>query len=598
MRLLRFWLLLSMTTACVYGHVGAHPSVHDTVASILERMRTTLPPEKLPEMTPDQALEFLTEEEKGILATEHITFRVNVPVVVSVFRDITQGEVPFWLEERGFVRADGQVTVEDETFEIWRKRFPAGPVGLGVNSIGGGGDHYFAAITPVTPEDKIEITEIYPGQHTAGVMEVGAFVYAGSSDRIVALPGEYEGQVLLRGDSGRRRDAQLTSVFRMTDYVSTAKPDQIVLTWNGDLQTTQCIQWRTNTEVRTGVVRYLEAPQATQAGPGDWKIQVASTAPLKNVILVNDSVCNRHTATLTGLEPGTTYAYAVGDGSANGWSETAEFTTAPAETEPFKFIYMGDAQNGLDTWGKLVQDAYAKQPDAAFYIMAGDLVNRGNERNDWDSFFYNARGIFDRRQLVPCLGNHEYQGDLGPWMYLELFDLPDNGPDTIPNECAYSFTYSNALFVVLDSNLPAEDQTAWLEAQLANSDATWKIVVYHHPAYSSGPRRDNTEVRTLWGALFDKYRVDLALQGHDHAYLRTYPMFDGKRVDSPAEGTIYIVSVSGTKYYDQGEYDYTEFGMTNVSTYQVLDVEIGEDTLTYKAYDIDGAVKDEFVIEK
>jgi 3',5'-cyclic AMP phosphodiesterase CpdA len=259
---------------------------------------------------------------------------------------------------------------------------------------------------------------------------------------------------------------------------------------------------------------------------------------------------------------------------------------------------MGDAQNGLDTWGKLVQDAYVKQPDAAFYIMAGDLVNRGNERNDWDSFFYNSRGIFDRRQLVPCPGNHEYQGDAGPWMYLELFDLPENGPKTIPAECGYSFAYSNALFVVLDSNLPAADQAEWLEEQLANSDATWKIAVYHHPAYSSGPRRDNPEVRQLWGALFDKYRVDLALQGHDHAYLRTYPMFDGKRVGSPAEGTIYIVSVSGTKFYDQGDFDYTEFGMTNVPTYQVLDIEIGEDTLKYKAYDIEGKVRDEFVIEK
>jgi hypothetical protein len=105
-------------------------------------------------------------------------------------------------------------------------------------------------------------------------------------------------------------------------------------------------------------------------------------------------------------------------------------------------------------------------------------------------------------------------------------------------------------------------------------------------------------VRQLWGALFDKYRVDLALQGHDHAYLRTYPMFDGKRVGSPAEGTIYIVSVSGTKFYDQGDFDYTEFGMTNVPTYQVLDIEIGEDTLKYKAYDIEGKVRDEFVIEK
>ena len=101
-----------------------------------------------------------------------------------------------------------------------------------------------------------------------------------------------------------------------------------------------------------------------------------------------------------------------------------------------------------------------------------------------------------------------------------------------------------------------------------------------------------------WTPLFDKYHVDLALQGHDHAYLRTYPMKDKKRVGSAAEGTIYLVSVSGTKFYEQGKHDYTEFGMTNVATYQLLDITIEEDRLVYKAYDIDGKVRDEFVIEK
>ena len=66
----------------------------------------------------------------------------------------------------------------------------------------------------------------------------------------------------------------------------------------------------------------------------------------------------------------------------------------------------------------------------------------------------------------------------------------------------------------------------------------------------------------------------MALQGHDHAYLRTYPMKDGKRVDTTNEGTVYIVSVSGVKMYEQDPRDYTEFGMTNTATYQVLDIQI------------------------
>jgi len=103
-------------------------------------------------------------------------------------------------------------------------------------------------------------------------------------------------------------------------------------------------------------------------------------------------------------------------------------------------------------------------------------------------------------------------------------------------------------------------------------------------------------VRKVWGALFDKYHVDMAFQGHDHAYLRTHPMNNGQRVSSPAEGTIYIESVSGTKYYKLGEFDYTAVGMQNTSTYQLID--ISTDTLTYRAYGADGEVLDELVIRK
>ena len=38
--------------------------------------------------------------------------------------------------------------------------------------------------------------------------------------------------------------------------------------------------------------------------------------------------------------------------------------------------------------------------------------------------------------------------------------------------------------------------------------------------------------------------------------------------------------------------------MTNVSTYQVLDIQVSGDRLVYRAYDIDGRLRDELVIEK
>lgn len=582
----------------LFAHVGQHPSVHDTVQGVIERMKQTLSMEELRKMTPAQAEKFLTEKEKEILGSEHISFKVDVPVAVKVVR-AQEGRTPFWLQARGFQKQEVSWREAGRALEVWEKEFEPGWVGLGVNSLTGGGAHYFVTIAPGAEGKSVELTDLYPGQLRVGRVENGARFYVDRDNELENVPDKFVGEVLVRTQYRQRDDAKLVNLFRFTNHPATERPDQIVLTWSDDPTMTQTIQWRTSPAAKQGVVLYEKKsamnPLAARR-PRPSRVR-ADTVKLENQDLVNDPLIHRHTAVLRDLQPGTTYVYSVGDGSAGGWSDLAEFTTAPAEMQPFSFIYMGDAQNGLYRWGTLLKNAFRERPDAAFYIMAGDLIDRGQDRGDWDAFFHNAAGVYDRRQLVPAIGNHENQGG-HPKLYLDLFTLRENGPSLVEKERAYSFEYSNALFVILDSNLEPASQTEWLDQQLAQSDATWKFVVYHHPAYSSAPRRDNEDVRNLWTPIFDKYHVDFALQGHDHAYLRTYPMKDQKPVDSPAEGTIYIVSVSGTKMYDQDKRDYTEFGMTNVATYQVLDIQISGDRLVYRAYDIDGKLRDEFVIEK
>jgi len=588
-----FFAALLCVTA--FAHTGDHPSIHDTMASVLERLKEDLSPEDLRNLTPQKAFSVLTEEELEIFAESYTFFTVNVPVNVYIARDTRQKEVPFWLESRGFEKTDMTVDANGHTFELWVEDFEPGEVGLGVNGFVPHDEHYFVVIEPKDGVvEDLKISDVYPALHRPQAFEEGARIYRDDRDfEVEAFPAALVDAQMLISLQKRAEETQLVDVFRLTDYPSTPKPDQIALTWSDDPTTTQTVQWRTDTSVEKGIVEVRKAGGAETA----WKV-AAEMHVMEDPGLVNDPVCHRFTARILDLKPGAQYVYRVGDGTVDGWTEWTAFTTAPAEIEPFKFIYMGDAQNGLDTWGNLVQKSFQAEPDAAFYVMAGDLVNRGVERDDWDSFFANAVGIYDRRQLIPAIGNHEDQGDNGPWMYLDIFDLPKNGPEEIDTERAYTVEYSNAIFIVLDSNVSAMAQAGWLEEQLANTDATWKFVVYHHPMYSSAPGRDNRAVREFWGPIFDKYHVDLALQGHDHAYLRTYPMKGNEPVASPADGTIYIVSVSGTKYYDQNPRSYTQFGMTEVSTYQVLDIQIEGDTLTYKAYDVDGEIRDEFIIEK
>ncbi|GIX06103.1 MAG: hypothetical protein KatS3mg115_0506 [Candidatus Poribacteria bacterium] len=589
---------LLLITLDLGAHVGNHPSVHDTVAGIIQRV-VELPRQARERLTPRSVWEtLLTEEERHILSTEHISFRVNVPVTLYVLRDQDLKEEPFWLTGGEFEKTDWTAVVDGDDFDIWKRDYPAGWIGLGVNAIGDEEEHYLVVVVPQEPGANLEISDLYPGYLDVTEAKPGASAYVDDEDeKVERLPEALIGQRMIRTAEQLEDDANLWRI-RVTNYPASREPDQIVLTWSEDPRTTQTIQWRTSTAVTRGVVQYQKKAAFLTFQPQPPQTVEAKREVLETPNIANDPVCHRFTATLRNLEPGTTYVYTVGDGTPEGTSPLMEFTTAPDEVRPFSFIYMGDAQNGLDRWGSLIHTAFRLRPDAAFYLMAGDLVNRGNDRDDWDSFFYNAGDIFAQRPLVPVIGNHECQGG-HPTLYLKLFDLPDNAPETVETERVYAFRYSNALFIVLDSNLSPTAQVEWLDRTLQeHADATWKFVSYHHPAYSSHPRRDNTDLRAAWVPIFDKHHVDVVLQGHDHAYLRTYPMRNNEVVSSPSEGTIYVVSVSGTKMYDQADRYYKEVGFTNVSTYQVLDIQLSNDRLHYRAYDLNGNLRDEFEIVK
>lgn len=558
-------------------------------------MKSELTREQLRDLDLSQLEDFLTSREKAVLATEHIAFSVNVPVTVSIVRDTGLKLEPFWLREQGFRRNGLVLKNGRETFDIWDKDFSPGRIGLGVNSLSGGEHHYFILVQPRRRGDAVQITSMRPAQLRIALFEPGVKPYLDRDETLETIPPELQHRLIIRTAARWAETARLLRLFRWTEHPSSARPDHPVLTWSEDPRTTQTIQWRTAAEHDDGFVAFQKKALFWQLGGAGFQVQRAKTKRLVDRKLLNDPAVCWHTATLRDLEPGTTYLYTLGNGQAQGWIPYAEFTTAPAAEKPFSFVYLGDAQNGLDRWGVLLRKAFSTRPDAAFYVMAGDLVNWGFDRSEWDSLFQNASGVFDRRPVLPAIGNHDCLGG-GPGLYLQQFSLPDNGPLRVASERAYAFEYSNALFLVLDSNLRPGTQTAWMEEQLARSKAKWKFVVYHHPAFSSANARDNAKLREAWTPIFDRYHVDMALQGHDHAYMRTYPMRAGKPVGNPAAGTVYVVSVSGTKRYAQEPHPYTAVGMTNVATYQVIDV--SPHRLNYQAFDIEGRTRDQLVIVK
>ena len=77
----QFCLVLAfcLLSGRLLAHVGDRPSVHDTVAAIAQRMKQHFTEEQLNALTPHLIEQFLTDEEKSVLAQEHIRFRSMSP---------------------------------------------------------------------------------------------------------------------------------------------------------------------------------------------------------------------------------------------------------------------------------------------------------------------------------------------------------------------------------------------------------------------------------------------------------------------------------------------------------------------------------------
>ena len=347
----------------------------------------------------------------------------------------------------------------------------------------------------------------------------------------------------------------------------------------------------------------IAAPAVHREAVDDFRVVTGGSTAVEVHDLLNDPIIKRHRVAVDGLEPSSAYRYSLGDGTADGWGPWQLVKTAPERSGSVSFLYLGDAQTGLEGWGRLLAAAHSRHPSLDFILLAGDLVDRGNERSNWDHFFLRAAGVFDRVPLLPCVGNHEYL-DIGPRLYRAFFELPRNGPHGFASDLAYHFEAGDAFFAVLDSTLTAYDSEAaarqadWLDGILAQTRATWKFVMMHHPIYPSHPWRDTPSLRERLVPIFDKHHVDFVLQGHDHAYQRTYPLRGNLRAQTPAGGTIYLMAVSGDKFVELTAREYVEVGRAGVSTYQTFEIEPRTNRLTYRAWTEEGKVLDELSIVK
>lgn len=580
-------LLFALVLAAVPALAEGVSPVMDTLVS---RLTAQFDPPALNELDTPTILRFLTPEEREVLATGYWTFLVRVPVTVSIMRHVEQAETPFWLEETGFAQTELTVENEHYTYEVWQKDFPAGPIGLGINGFDAHRPHYFVAIGAQNPDDEVVVEDLYPPEFDVRSMEGGALIYHDWTELVLTrVPAELRGQHLLTTIRGRARAAHIKGAFRETAHPTSATPDLVALTWADDPSTSQAVQWRTNALVSASALHYR------RAGTGDDFARVyARPTRIEDRMLRNDRVMHRWTALAEGLDPATTYEYYLTVGGADAKHAAATFTTAPAGKADFNFIYLGDTHR-QPAWGEMMTLLKEERPEAAFYVLAGDLVGTGLYRDDWDDFFALSTAVFAERPVMPCIGNHDDHDGLGAQMYLDFFALPENGPAGVRPEGAYHFTYAGALFLIFDIGSDVGLQADWAAEILENAEETWKFAMFHFPPYAQ--KTDYPVLRERWGSVFETHGVDIVMTGHVHQYLRTKPIRHGEFMDSPEQGTTYVTSIAIPFEARQPKAPYAEVEVSEGGPlYQYI--EIRGDTLHFTAVDSTRGIIDQFVIDK
>lgn len=367
-------------------------------------------------------------------------------------------------------------------------------------------------------------------------------------------------------------------------------PEQIILTWTGDPATTQTVTWLMPSSI-SAKVQYLRAENFDDT---DDAFDSAQEREIQGTAFDSGSTIYRYTANLTGLSPDTEYIYRAGREGA--WSEPAAFTTAPAPPAAagagdFTFLYMGDVQAGYADWGNMLNSVYEAHPEIKFSLLGGDLTDKGNDENEWGEFLDAATAVFSRIPVMPALGNHDGK------MYLKFFALPDNGPAGLKQEF-YTFDYGDAHFVILDSsNNTSAAVKQWLRQDLETTDKKWKFAAFHYPAYPVvfDHKEISQSICENWVPILEENGVDMVFVGHQHVYMRTYPIYQGE-IQDDAYGIVYVMGNAGSKIYGSGvAFSYIACERTG-SNYQVI--ELADDVLTLTSREADGKLIETYTVDK
>lgn len=329
-----------------------------------------------------------------------------------------------------------------------------------------------------------------------------------------------------------------------------------------------------------------------------------------NQLMAISAPARNHKFILHGLIPNTQFCYNAyvqnnaGDGVQEAASGTFKTLFTP-ERKIVNFLVIGNTSSPLDKDTTEIKKTMARNMagyEADFLLHTGNISSTGFASDEAVEFFVPYQKLLQTMPFVAAIGTDEYgingTKPEGKGFLAAHYKANHNMPWSKGTPNYYYFDTANVRIIVIDTNnvygilqAPRIDkkstQYEWLKNTLAKTDADkWKIVVMHHPLYSSGQSEDL--LSSYLAPLFEAHNVKLVIQGHQGAYERTKPIRNAKAAKS---GPIYVTVGGSGKFFEESSYE-NEWGSKYIALPHFLNIKIIDRKLSLRAYTYDNKVID------
>lgn len=259
-------------------------------------------------------------------------------------------------------------------------------------------------------------------------------------------------------------------------------------------------------------------------------------------------------------------------------SPPASLRPSPTSSPTVRFAVIGDFGQAGPHEQAVAALVASWHPD--FIVTTGDNNYPNGARSTMAANVLQYYGDYvKQRRFFPALGNHDWRSGIQP--HLDTFDLPGN-------ERYYDVAWGPVHLFILDSDwhephgiTAKSKQAQWLRQKLAGATEPWKLVVLHHPPYSSGPH--GSYANRQWP--FAAWGATAVLSGHDHTYERIL-----------RDGIVYFVNGLGGASIYKFENPVPGSAVRYNANYGAMLVKADANHITFQFINIQGKVIDTYTL--